>query len=251
MKILFMGLWMDGRGRPGGGVVRAGILLFLLLSATSCATQRIADGRFVHESKGYAFNLPAAGWVIDKDAWVHEQEFGRVFVKKQQSRYVMRRNQRSTEAGTAIEIRPRRPKIHEKVILDMDIGFRHETRPMQLLIGTISAGDLIRFLKGGSLKADSDLPENLIAGYLQHLQFFNSSQRQALITSRKLPQAGRAYRSEWEDGEGIRVLYGIALTRAYLFIALRADKTVSKSDLNEGLQDLDELVEACVLLQNN
>lgn len=237
--------------RSGASLVRAGLLLLILLGAQSCVTQKIAEGRFVHETKGYAFILPPADWAIDKDAWVYERKFGHVIVKKRRSRYVLRRNRSNQQDGSDIQIRPRLPKIIKKLILDVDIGFQHTTRPMRLLVGTISEGDLIKYLKGGFIKTDSDLPANLITGYLQRLQFFYSAQQTALITSRKLPHAGRAYRLEWDDGQDIRVLYGIALTREYLFISLQADKKTSPADLEVGLQDLDRLVEACVRLQRN
>ena len=249
MKPFFFTCGCMWRRRSAAFFVRAGILLFFLLATQSCATHKIAEGRFAHEAKGYAFILPTADWTIDKDAWVYEREFGYVVVKERESRYVLRNNQKNSLDD--IEIRPRLPKTHEKLILAMDIGFQHKTRPMQLLVGTILEGNLIKFLKGGFIKTDSDLPENLIAGYLQHLQFFYSSQQPALITSRKLPHAGLTHRLEWDDGQNIRVLYGIALTREYLFVVLRADTTISKSDLKVGLQDLDRLVEACVRLQGN
>jgi hypothetical protein len=240
-----------GRRRPGTSWVWAGVLLLFLLGTQSCATQKIAEGRFVHETKGYAFTLPPADWTIDKDAWVYEREFGHVVVKKHRSRYVLRRNRRNPQDANDIQIRPRRPKTIKKLILDMDVGFQHKTQPMQLLIGTISEGNLIKFLKGGFIKTDSDLPENLIAGYFQRWQNFYSSKRTALITSTELPQAGRADRLEWDDGQDIRVMYGIALNRNFLFFSLQADKETSAADLKVGLQDLDRLVEACVRLQKN
>lgn len=239
------------RRRSGIFLVKAGMLLFFLIGTQSCATQKIVEGRFVHETKGYAFILPPADWAIDKDSWAYEWEFGYVVVKKRRSRYVLLRKPRGTETENELEVLRRPPKKIHKLILDMDIGFQYKTRPMRLLVGTISAGDLIKFLKGNFIKTDSDLPENLIAGYLQQLQLFYSSQQPASVTSRKLPHAGMAYRLEWDDGQDICVLYGIALARKYLFVALKADKAISKSDLKEGLQDLDWLVETCVRLQGN
>jgi hypothetical protein len=239
------------RRRPGTSWVWAGVLLLFLLGTQSCATQKIAEGRFVYETKGYAFTLPPADWEIDKDAWVYEREFGHVVVKKRESKYVLRRNRRNPQDANDIQIRPRRSKTIKKLILDMDVGFQHKTQPMQLLIGTISEGNLIKFLKGGFIKTDSDLPENLIAGYLQRLQLFYPPRQPALITSRNLLHAGLAHRLEWHDEQGIRVLYGIALTREYLLISLQADKKTSPADLKVGLQDLDRLVEACVRLQKN
>jgi hypothetical protein len=208
----------------------------------------MAEGRFVHAGKGYAFMLPSAQWAVDADAWVYEREFGRLILKKRESRYVQR-DRRGARTGNDLEIRLRRPRTYEELILNMDIGFQHKTRPMQLLIGTISKAKLVKFLKGRFKKADMELPENLIVGYLQRLQLLYSSQNPAAITSRKLPLGGQAYRLEGEDGRNIQVVYGIALAREYLFIALRAIKTVSESDLKAGLQDLDGLVDALVQSQ--
>jgi len=234
-----------------GRSFKLGILCLFLVLAQSCATAKIVDGTFVHESKGYSFILPGADWAIDKDAWVHENEFGYLVVKKQRSRYVVRRNRNKTEPGNDIEIRLLPPKTYEKLILDMDIGFQHKNQPMKILIGTISEGDLIKFLKGNFLKTDSDLPENLIAGYMERIQFFHPPQQPALITSRKLSHAGQANRLKWDDGRQLRVLYGIALVRKYLFVLLQADKQTPASEFQEGLQALDELVEAIVRLKKN
>ena len=243
-------LHMRGR-RPQAHLIELGILCLFLVLTQSCATAKIEDGTFVQESKGYSFILPGADWAIDKDAWVHEDEFGYVLVKKKKSRYILRRNRRNQTPRNEIEIRFRPPKTYEKLILDMDIGFQHKNRPMKILIGTISVGGLIKFLKGNFLKTDSDLPENLIAGYMERIQFFHPPRQPVLITSRKLPHAGQANRLEWDDGRQLRVLYGIALTRKYLFFLLQADKKTPASDFQKGLQALDGLVETSVRLKKN
>lgn len=39
--------------------------------------------------------------------------------------------------------------------------------PLKLLVGVISEGCLIKFLKGKLIRTDNDLPENLIADYTE------------------------------------------------------------------------------------
>jgi len=234
-------------------MVKVGLQLLFLIGLQNCVTQKISAGRFVQEAKGYTFIVPSGDWAVDKDAWIYERAFGNVTVKDSGTRYriILRGNRNQPAQGSNFDIRPL-PRIdHERLIFNLDIGFQHRTQPIKLLIGTISEGDVIKFLKGNLIKTDSDLPKNLVAGYFQRLVHFYSSPEPASITSRKLLHAGPATRLEWNDGEDIRVLYGIALNREYLFFSLQAENKIRSEDLEVGRQALDALVESCVRLPEN
>ncbi|GJL78644.1 MAG: hypothetical protein NPINA01_16330 [Nitrospinaceae bacterium] len=224
--------------------IRAGVFVFLLVGAQGCATSKITDGTFVQAAKSYSFSVPEVGWQKDKDAWVYERELGHVIIKKHRSRYALERsNRQRTNNRDDIEIRPRPPKTYEKLIWDLDVGFQHPTQPMQILVGTIPESDLIKFLKGKFIKTDSDLPDNLLAGYMERLQFLHPPDRPAQITTKNLPSPKMAKRLEWADGKYFRALYGVALHREYLFVLLRANQKVPVREWEEGTQTLDRLIE--------
>lgn len=229
---------------------RVGVLCFLLVLAPNCATQRIFGNEFVQSSKGYSFVLPGGDWTIDQEAWRNERDFGYILVKKRpKSRFI--RNPRSLRGGKRedLDIRTLPEKKVEKLLLNMDTGFRHKTHAGQILVGTILEGSLIKFLKGNFAKTDSDLPENLIAGYMERLRDFYPPPEAdpAGVTVRTLTQSGQAYRMEWVEDQEFRVLVGISLYKEFLFIALHMKQKAPAADIEEGLNTLDRLVESVVI----
>jgi hypothetical protein len=230
---------------------RIGILCFLLALAPNCATQRIIGNEFVHQNKGYSFALPGGDWTIDQEAWRDERDFGYIFVtKRPKSRFV--RNPRSLRGAKRgdLDIRTLPEKKVEKLLLNMDVGFRNKTHAGKILVGTILEGSLIKFLKGNFIKTDSDLPENLIAGYMERLRDFYPPQNvdPVVVTVRNLAQSGQAYRMEWVEEREFRVLVGISIYKEFLFISLKMNEKAPAANIEEALKTLDRLVESVVIL---
>ena len=240
----------QGENRFGFSKVITGVLCFVLIMTAGCAVPRIQDGKFLEETKGYAFDLPGAEWEIDKDAWVYEREFGEVFIEIPGSKYVLRDRRRRNDPDEDLDLRPRREKKEKRLILDMDIGFKHKTQAMKLLVGTISEDYLIKFLKGKFVLTDSDLPENLVAGYMERLLFLYPTRQPGSITSQSLPNTGTVDRLQWNEEGNLRVIYGIALSREYLFISLLTEEGLPVSEFNKGVQALDQWIHSFVRLPN-
>lgn len=225
---------------------KIGVLCLSWVLASNCASQRIVGNEFVQESKGYSFVLPGIDWAVDEDAWLYERDFGYLLVKgKPEKRILNTRDRRGSNTGD-LEIRPAPGEEYEVLLLNMDAGFRHKAHASKILVGTILEGDLIKFLKGDFIKTDSDLPDNLIAGYMEHLQGFYPPQvtDPAAITVRTLPKRGQAYRMEWVSGEGRRILYGIPLYKEFLFLTLQVNRNAPASVVEEGSKALDQMVES-------
>ena len=227
------------------------MLCFLLALAPNCVTQRIVGNKFVHDYKGYAFVLPGVDWEIDEEAWRYERDFGYIIVSKKPKRRLARsfRNRDGTQPDD-LNIRLVPEKKVEKLLLNMDLGFRHKTHAGEILIGTIIEGSLIKFVKGNFAKNDIDLPKNLIAGYMERLQGFYSRQSAgpAAVTVKTLAQSRRAYRVEWVEGQDLRVLYGISLYKEFLFISLQANLKSSAEEVAKGVKTLVQLVESVVVM---
>ncbi len=226
------------------------MLCFLLALAPGCVAQRIVGNEFVHDNKGYAFFLPGVDWEIDEEAWRNERDFGYIIVSKKNKSRVVRKSR--TPSGTQpdnLNIRLVPEKKVEKLLLDMDLGFRHKTHASEILVGTIIEGSLIKFIKGNFAKNDIDLPESLIAGYMERLQgfYFSLDATPAAVTVRTLAQSRRAYRMEWVEGQNLRVLYGISLHKEFLFFSLQMNLKLPAEEIEEGLKTLDQLVESVVI----
>jgi len=227
------------------------MLCFLLALASNCVTERIVGNQFVHDNKGYAFILPGVDWEIDAEAWRYERDFGYIIVTKKPKKRFFRsfRNRNGTQSDD-LNVRLLPEKKVEKLILNMDLGFRHKIHAGEILIGTIIEGSLIKFVKGNFAKNDIDLPRNLIAGYMERLRGFYSPQgiEPANVTVRTLDRSRRAYRVEWIEGQDLRVLYGMSLYKEYLFISLQVNKKTPAEEIEEGLKTLDQLVESVVIM---
>ena len=231
-------------------LAKAGILCFSLVFAPNCATQKIVGNEFIHEVKGYSFVLPGMDWEIDSEAWRNERDFGYILVRKRpKSRIIKKNRNRSGSNTNDLEIRPLPVEEYEKLLLDMDAGFRHKTHAGKILVGTILERDLIKFLKADFVKTDSDLPENLIAGYMERLRDFYPPYvaDPSVVTFRTLPQSGPMYRMQWVAGQGLRILYGVSLNREFLFISLEMNRKAPASAIEAGLKTLDQLVESIVI----
>ena len=227
------------------------MLCFLLALAPNCVTQRIVGNEFVHDNKGYAFFLPGVDWEVDKEAWRFERDFGYNIVSREnKTRFVRRPRTRIGTQQDNLNIQTIPEKKVEKLLLDMDMGFRHKTHASEILIGTILEGSLIKFIKGNFAKNDIDLPKNLIAGYMERLQGFYSRQSAgpAAVTVKTLAQSRRAYRVEWVEGQDLRVLYGISLYKEFLFMSLQVNLKSSAEEIAKGLKTLDQLVESVVIM---
>jgi hypothetical protein len=231
-------------------LIKVAALVFLLVLVSNCATQKIVGNEFVHSHKGYAFALPAVDWEIDEDAWRDERDFGYILVKSRpKTRLVRKPRDRSNPKRNELEFRPVPKKKIEKLLLDMDVGFRHKTHAGTLRVGTIIEGRLIKFIKGNFPKTDSDLPENLIRGYMERLRDFypprNVDPKE--VTARTLAQPGQVYRMEWIEGRDLRILYGVSLYKEFLFMSFNVDREATPSVIEEGSNALDQLVESVVI----
>ncbi len=237
------------RGFPSR--VRLGALFFLWMLISNCATQKIIGNEFVHSNKGYAFVLPGADWEVDGDAWRYERDFGYLLVReKPRPKSIRRSPSRNGPKPNDLDIRPLPGKKIEKLLLDMDTGFRHKTHAGKILVGTIVEGNLIKFIKGNFTKTDSDLPKNLIRGYMERLRWFYPPQEAEPqdVTVRTLAQSGQAYRMQWIEGRDIRIMYGISLYKEILLISLKVDREAPRSAVEEGSKALDRLVESVRVL---
>lgn len=231
-------------------IFKFGVLCFLLVQAPNCVTQRIVGNEFIQTSKGYSFVLPEGNWEKDDEAWRSERDFGYIFARKiPRSRFVRNRRSLSGANRENLNIRTRTERKVEKLLLDMDVGFRHKTHTGKILVGTIIEGSLAKFIKGNFKKTDSELPENLIAGYMKRLRGFYSPKiaDPVVIRVRPLPRAGQAYRMEWVEDREFRVLYGLPLYKEFLFISLRVNEKAKASEIEEGLKTLNQLVESIVI----
>ena len=223
---------------------------FLLMLVSNCATQKIVGNEFVHRHKGYAFVLPAVDWEIDQDAWRDERDFGYILVKSRpKSRFVRKSRDRSNPKRNELDIRPVPAKKIEKLLLDMDVGFRHKTHAGTIRVGTIIEGRLIKFIKGNFPKTDSDLPENLIRGYMERLRDFYPPRNvdPKKVTVRTLAQSGQVFRMEWIEGQDLRILYGVSLYKEFLFMSFKVDREATLSVIEAGSNALDQLVESVVI----
>lgn len=231
-------------------LIKIAILGFLLILVSNCATQKIVGNEFVHRHKGYAFALPAVDWEIDEDAWRDERDFGYIFIKSRPtSRFVRKSRDSSNPKRKELDIRPVPAKKIEKLLLDMDVGFRHKTHAGTIRVGTIIEGRLIKFIKGNFAKTDSELPENLIRGYMERLWDFypprNAEPKK--VTARTLVQSGQVFRMEWIEGQDLRILYGVSLYKEFLFMSFKVDREATLSVIEAGSNALDQLVESVVL----
>jgi len=140
MKIFGSGYWrylvLPIRFETRGiSLSMVGILFFSLILAPSCATQRISGNEFVHETKGYTFVLPGVDWEVDEEAWRNERDFGYVLVRER-SKPKFRRyngNQSGSEPNDFV-VRSLPEEEVEKLLLDMDVGFRHKTQMSEPVI---------------------------------------------------------------------------------------------------------------------
>jgi hypothetical protein len=227
--------------------VKTGAMCLLLLS---CASKRIVGTEFVHDNKGYAFTLPGQNWEVDKDAWRDERDFGFILVKSRpKSRFVRKSRNPSIRKREERDIRSVPEKKIEKLLLHMDVGFRHKTRPGKILIGTIVEGSLIKFIKGNFAKTDSELPENLLLGYMERRRDFYSPRntRQALVTVSTFARSGQVHRMEWIEGRDKFILYGVSLHKEFLFLAFKVNRETPLPVIEEGAKALRQLVESVVI----
>jgi len=231
-------------------LIKVAALGFLLMLVSNCATQKIVGNEFVHSNKGYAFVLPGVDWEIDQDAWRDERDFGYIFVKSRpQSRFVRKSRDRNNPKRNELEFRHVPEKKIEKLLLDMDVGFRHKTHAGTIRVGTIIEGRLIKFIKGNFAKTDSDLPENLIRGYMERLRDFYPPENAdpEKVTVRTLAQSGQVFRMQWIEGQDLRILYGVSLYKEFLFMSVEVDGEATLSVTEAGSNALDRLVESVVI----
>lgn len=231
-------------------LIKIAALGFLLMLVSNCATQKIVGNEFVHSNKNYAFVLPGAAWEIDQDAWRDERDFGYILVEKRpNSRLIRRSRDRSDPRRKELDIRPVHKKKIERLLLDMDVGFRHKTHAGTIRVGTIIEGRLIKFIKGKFVTTDSELPENLIRGYMEHLRDFYPpiNEDTKKVTARNLAQSGQVFRMEWIEGQDLRILYGVSLYKEFLFMSFKVNREAARSVIEEGSNTLDQLVESVSL----
>ncbi|VAX28736.1 hypothetical protein MNBD_NITROSPINAE05-685 [hydrothermal vent metagenome] len=231
-------------------LIKTGVLGFVLAQTLSCVPNRIVGTEFVHDNKGYAFTLPGGGWEVDPDAWRDERDFGYILVKSRlKSRFVRKPRNSNTQNREQLDIRFVPEKKTEKLLLHMDVGFRHKTRPGNILIGTISEGRLIKFVKGNFATTHSELPENLIRGYMERLWDFYPPEKtgRALVTVRTLARSGQVHRMEWIEGPDKFILYGFSLYKEFLFLAFKVDREAPLPAIEEGAKVLKRLVESVVV----
>jgi hypothetical protein len=232
--------------------IKIAALGLLLMLVSNCATQKIVGNEFVHSHKGYALALPAGDWEIDEDAWRDERDFGYILVKSRpKTRLIRKPRDSSNPKRNELDIRPVPQKRIKKLLLDMDVGFRHKTHGGTIRVGTIIEGRLIKFIKGNFnfAKTDSDLPENLIRGYMERLREFYPPKNldPEKVTARNLDQSGRAFRMEWIEGRDLRILYGISLYKEFLFMSFKVDREAKLSVIETGSNALDQLVESVTI----
>ena len=231
-------------------LIKTGVLGFVLAQTLNCAPNRIVGTEFVHDNKGYAFTLPGGGWEVDPDAWRDERDFGYILVKSRpKSRFARRPRDLNARKRQELDIRFAPERKIEKLLLHMDVGFRHKSHPGNILIGTISEGRLIKFIKGNFAKTDSELPENLIAGYMKRLRGFYPPEKtgQALVTVRALARSGQVHQMEWIEGSDKFILYGFSLYREVLFLAFKVNRGAPLPAVAEGAKVLRRLVESVVV----
>jgi hypothetical protein len=234
-------------------LIKTGVLGFVLAQTLNCISNRIVGTEFVHDNKGYAFTLPGGGWEVDPDAWRDERDFGYILVKSRpKSRFVRKSRNLSIRKREERDIRFVPEKEIEKLLLYMDVGFRHKTHPGNILIGTISEGRLIKFVQGNFAKTHSELPEDLIRGYMKRLwDFYPPEKRgEALVTVKTLARSGQVHRMEWIEGSDKFILYGLSLYKEFLFLAFKVDRGMPLPAIEEGTKVLKQLVESVVVTEN-
>ncbi len=223
-----------------------------LVLFSNCATQRIAGDTFIEASKGYQFVIPGPDWPVDEDAWVYERDFGYLLVKKKPRRAYRRTVDEKGNPIEDLDVLPSLPpKILEKLIFDMDIGFRHKTHDMILLAATAWERELLDLLKEGGIKTDSDFQNNLIKAYFERFPDFHrpKTARRPVITIENFPRIGEVPGLKWTGADAVWAMRGIRLDHEFLFFLLRVDKETPAAVLAEGMQALNEIVATIVLLK--
>ena len=224
-------------------------LVFLQGCAT---TQKIAGDTFIEEGKGYRFVLPGKGWEIDEDAWTYQRDFGYLLLLSRPGLVSRRTGKEKKQQEEELDIRPLARKFYEKQIFHMDIGFRHTTHGMKLLAATVWEGDLLDLLKERQVKTDSDIGQNLVRAYMERFADFHPPRTfgEPVITESAFAGLGEVSHLQWTGADDFWGLYGIRINREFLFFMFRADKNISATALQEGMQALDRLVETTVVFKN-
>lgn len=212
------------------------ILIFFLLAffLQLYAMENSGGDVFAGETAGHSLTPPSGNWEIYKDAWAHKRDFG-------YATYLQRETWGSSGDLEQIYSSPR---VEEKILFDIETGFRHKTQKMRILIATIDEGKLIEYLE---LKTDKNIRgsgKSLISVYLDGFggTYQTMPQTPAIRATRKFPNLGDVGFLRINGGSNSWAIYGVQFDKQYVFVALQADPGTPEAVMSEGLKALEETV---------
>ncbi|MFQ5445076.1 MAG: hypothetical protein ACE5EK_10720, partial [Nitrospinales bacterium] len=167
------------RNIPKSSQKRFFVIPLLLFCQTlfGCATGKIVGNQYINENRGFEFTLPGGQWQVDNNAWTRARDFGYItyWTREEVEHYPEIRKDGTVD----IEKVYTPPKLKEKYPFKVEIGFRHQTSPMNIVWASITEGDLLRHQLWGKPHALIGSKENLIVRYFELFLAYHGLQKDA------------------------------------------------------------------------
>lgn len=220
------------------------VILLLLLGQTllGCATGKIVGNQFINENSGFEFTLPGGEWRVDKSAWTRARDFGYItYWTREEVEYYPQIRKDGTVDIEKVFIPP---KLKEKALFRVEIGFRHQTSPMNIVWASITEGDLLRHQLWGKPHSLIGSKENLIVRYFELFLVYRGYQKDPSfkIDTEPVPGLGNLLRMKAKTAQYQYTMYGMVIKDRLLFVLLQGETAVPQAVFAKGEETLDWMV---------
>ncbi|MFQ5443424.1 MAG: hypothetical protein ACE5EK_02285 [Nitrospinales bacterium] len=208
------------------------ILSLLVFFLQMYAMENFGGNVLAGETKEHQLTPPSGNWEIYKDAWAHKRDFGfATYLERETMHY-----------SGDLEPIFNPSKLKEKILFDIETGFRHKTQNMRILVATIDEGKLIEYLESKTNKNIRGSGNNLISVYLDGFggTYQTKTRTPAIRATRNFPALGEVGFLRTIVGSTSWAIYGAQFGKQYVFVALQADPGAPESVIAEGLKALEE-----------